>query len=195
MNLVFWDLYFGQVEQKFCGINTAQETSEKVSLLITSQQLTAFLLYQSTNRWNLQSSPIARDDEYCFIFLRYSRNGIKFTFIAESCRSKHRMAFSWGPFWPEFQNLLFCALTRRPCRCRYISIVFLVVAVAVSTHLCVVCRDFCCPMSLFQGHVASRNFTARRPFSFLIYLYWKTVNLFVLTTLWIVKYSQNAFLN
>ena len=29
------------------------------------------------------------------------------------------------------------------------------VAVAVSTHLCVVCRHFRCPMSLFQGHVAS----------------------------------------
>ena len=31
------------------------------------------------------------------------------------------------------------------------------VAVAVSTHLCVICRHFCCPMSLFQGHVACRN--------------------------------------
>ena len=28
-------------------------------------------------------------------------------------------------------------------------------AVAVSTHLCVVCRHFCCPMSLFQGHFDS----------------------------------------
>ena len=116
VNLLFWDLYFGQVEQKFCGINTAQETSDKVSLLITSGR-------------------------------------------------------------------------RRPCRCRYISVVFLVVAVAVSTHLCVVCRVFCCPMSLFQGHVACRNFTLRGPFSFLIYLYWKTVNLFVLTTLWVLKFS------
>ena len=33
-------LYFGKVEQKFCGIETAQETSDTVSLLITSQQLT-----------------------------------------------------------------------------------------------------------------------------------------------------------
>ena len=29
------------------------------------------------------------------------------------------------------------------------------VAVAVSTHLCVLCRHFCCPLSLFQGHFAS----------------------------------------
>ena len=29
------------------------------------------------------------------------------------------------------------------------------VAVTVSTHLCVVYRHFRCPMSLFQGHVAS----------------------------------------
>ena len=121
VNLLFWDLYFGQVEQKFCGINTAQETSDKVSLLITSQQLTvikwpdnAFLLYQSTNRWNLQSSLIARDEECCFNLFRYSWNAIKFTSITESCLSKHRMAFSWGPFRPEFQNLLFCALRRRP---------------------------------------------------------------------------------
>ena len=31
------------------------------------------------------------------------------------------------------------------------------VTVAVSTHLCVVCHHFCCPMSLFRGHVASEN--------------------------------------
>ena len=31
------------------------------------------------------------------------------------------------------------------------------VTVAVSTHLCVVCHHFCCPMSLFQGNVASEN--------------------------------------
>ena len=37
------------------------------------------------------------------------------------------------------------------------TIVFVLfsVAVAVSTHLCVVCRHFCCPLSLFQGHFAS----------------------------------------
>ena len=56
MSLLFWDLYFRQVEQKFCGINTAQETWDKGALLITSQQLTVikepdnlFLLYQSIN--------------------------------------------------------------------------------------------------------------------------------------------------
>ena len=29
------------------------------------------------------------------------------------------------------------------------------VAVPLSTYLCVVCRHFCCFMSLFQGHFAS----------------------------------------
>ena len=55
----------------------------------------------------------------------------------------------------EFQNLLFRVLRRRPCRYRYFTIVFALfsVAVTVSIHLCVVCRHFCCPMSLFQGHV------------------------------------------
>ena len=37
------------------------------------------------------------------------------------------------------------------------TIVFVLfsVAVAVSTHLCVVCRHFCCPLSLRQGHLDS----------------------------------------
>ena len=29
-------------------------------------------------------------------------------------------------------------------------------------YLCVVCRHFCCPMSLFQGHVAGWNFSQHR---------------------------------
>ena len=37
------------------------------------------------------------------------------------------------------------------------------VAVTVSTHLCVVCRHFYCPMSLFQGHIACWNFTLTGP--------------------------------
>ena len=38
-------------------------------------------------------------------------------------------------------------------------------AEAVSGHLCtcVVCRHICCPVSLFQGHVACRNFTQTGP--------------------------------
>ena len=58
----------------------------------------------------------------------------------------------------EFQNLSFLVLRRKPCRCQDFTIVFVLlfsVAVAVSTHLCVVCRHFCCPMSLFQGRFAS----------------------------------------
>ena len=56
----------------------------------------------------------------------------------------------------EFQNLSFLVLRRKPCRCRYFTIVFVLlysVAVAISIHLCVVCGHFCCPVSLFQGHV------------------------------------------
>ena len=56
----------------------------------------------------------------------------------------------------EFQNLSFLVLRRKPCRCQDFTIVFVLffyVAVAVSAHLWVVCRHFCCPMSLFQGHV------------------------------------------
>ena len=56
----------------------------------------------------------------------------------------------------EFKNLSFLVLRRKPCRCQDFTIVFVLffyVAVAVSAHLWVVCRHFCCPMSLFQGHV------------------------------------------
>ena len=102
--------------------------------------------------------------------------------VTEGCLSKYWLAFLWGLFRPEFQNLLFCALRRRPCRCRYITIVF---------RCC--CRSFYpsfCRLSPFLlSYVACRNFTLRAPFSFLIYLYWKTVNLFVLTTLWVLKFS------
>ena len=31
--------------------------------------------------------------------------------------------------------------------------------VLVSRHVCVVCRHFCCPVSLFQGHVACQKLT------------------------------------
>ena len=66
----------------------------------------------------------------------------------------------------EFQNLLFCVLRRRPCCCWYFSIVLvlLCVPITVSTHLCVICCHFYCPvLLLFQGHVACRNFTLTRP--------------------------------
>ena len=53
--------------------------------------------------------------------------------------------------------------------------------------------DPCCPMSLFQGHFVWRIFTLEGPFSFRSYLYWKTVNLFFLTTLWVLKYLLIAF--
>ena len=39
----------------------------------------------------------------------------------------------------------------------YCICIFLQVTVAFSTHLCVVCHHFCCPMSLFQSNVTSDN--------------------------------------
>ena len=33
---------------------------------------------------------------------------------------------------------------------------------AILWYLCVVCQHFCCPMSLFQGHVAGWNFSQHR---------------------------------
>ena len=32
-----------------------------------------------------------------------------------------------------------------------------------SFNLCVICHHFCCPMSLFQGHVACQNLTLTGP--------------------------------
>ena len=40
----------------------------------------------------------------------------------------------------------------------YFSAVFTLFSAAISTHLCVVRRHFCCPMSMFQGHHACRNY-------------------------------------
>ena len=41
----------------------------------------------------------------------------------------------------------------RSCQCQYFTIVFVLLSVTVLTHLCVICRHFCSPMLLFQGHV------------------------------------------
>ena len=51
----------------------------------------------------------------------------------------------------ECQNLLFRVL-RKSCRCQYFTIVFAPFSdfIAVSSHLCVICCHFCCPMSLFK---------------------------------------------
>jgi len=52
--------------------------------------------------------------------------------------------------------LLSYVAVSRSCQCRYFTIVFVLfsVTVAVLTHLCVICRHFCSPMLLFQGHVS-----------------------------------------
>ena len=61
----------------------------------------------------------------------------------------------------EIQNQSIRVLRRKPCRSQYFTIVFVLfsVTVTVSTHLCVIYCQFCCLMSLFQGHVACWNFT------------------------------------
>ena len=56
----------------------------------------------------------------------------------------------------NFKPLSFPVLRSKPCRSQDFTIVFVLlfsVAVAVSIHLWAVCRHFCCPISLFQGHV------------------------------------------
>ena len=66
--------------------------------------------------------------------------------------------------WSEFQSQLSCShkfiiseeamsLSVFP---HCITIALFCVVVMVSAHLCVVCRHFCHPMSLFQGHVLVR---------------------------------------
>ena len=46
-----------------------------------------------------------------------------------------------------------------------IVLALLSITVAVSTHLCDFCHHFCCPIMLFQGHVAFWNFTLAVPLS------------------------------
>ena len=59
----------------------------------------------------------------------------------------------------EFQNPSFHVLRRKPCPCRYFTIVFVLVFVTVAVSIClyVVCCHFICLMSLFQGHVTCWN--------------------------------------
>ena len=66
-----------------------------------------------------------------------------------------------------FKTCHFAILRRKPCHCQYMyfPIVFALfsVTVTVSTHLCVICRHLCCPMSLFQGYVTCQSFTLTWP--------------------------------
>ena len=65
----------------------------------------------------------------------------------------------------EFQKWLLHVLKRRPCHCRYFTIVFVIflVAVVVLNQRPVICHQLICFKSLFQGHVACRNFTLTGP--------------------------------
>lgn len=65
------------------------------------------------------------------------------------------------PFKSECQNLLFCVLRRKPSCSQYFTMAFVLFffPITVSIHLCVICRHFFCPMSLFQGYVPCENFT------------------------------------
>ena len=72
-------------------------------------------------------------------------------------------AFRCHCFNPSFCHLspflLSYVAVSRSCQCQYFTIVFVLFAVTVLTHLCVIFRHFCCPMLLFQGHVVCWNFT------------------------------------
>ena len=70
-----------------------------------------------------------------------------------------RLRFDWYNMYVprlNFNTNYFALLRRKLCCCWYSTIVFVLfsVNILVSTHLCVVFHHFCCPMSLFQGHVA-----------------------------------------
>lgn len=64
-------------------------------------------------------------------------------------------------------------LRMKQCPCQYLTIVhvfmyyfmFLIVAVSISAHLCVICCLFYRLMLLFQGHVACGNFILIGPHS------------------------------
>ena len=61
------------------------------------------------------------------------------------------------------------------------------IAVAVSTHLCVICHIFCCPITLFKGYVTWQNFTLTGPVLSAYLLYKNTDRNDK------VKYTQSAF--
>ena len=67
-------------------------------------------------------------------------------------------AKGWGTYFPHSLNFktrryAYNVLKKKPC---IIVFALFFVAVAVLTHLCVVCRHFSCPLSLFHGHAICR---------------------------------------
>ena len=57
----------------------------------------------------------------------------------------------------EFQNLSFRILRMKQYHCWYFTILFALLSVTVAVFF-----YFCCPVSLFQGRVACRNFTLKK---------------------------------
>ena len=122
---------------------------------------------------------------FVFSFNRDIRMAIKFTSITESCLAKYRIGFSWG----LLRGVTYVpSLNFKTCCFAYwggshVSIFIIVFA------LFLVLSQF---QPIFVSFVA---FSAvlymlllRGPFSLLIDLHWKSVNLFFLTTLWVLKY-------
>ena len=65
----------------------------------------------------------------------------------------------------EFQNLLFPVLRKKQCHCQYLIVVFALfsVAVAVSTHHCVVCRHLYFPFVTVSRSRCLSKFTLTGP--------------------------------
>ena len=118
------------------------------------------VLFRKNNRWHLskETTKMAESMMWTVHYIHLPR---------KSQNHEINVDQSWGSGGvcpqSEFQNLQFRVL---PCHCWYFSIVLalLSVAITVSTHLCVICCHFYCPvLLLLQGHVACQNFTLTRP--------------------------------
>ena len=67
--------FLGKSSRSF--VELIQLKNLRTSVTFNNVTTILYLLYQSTNRWNLQFTLIARDEECCFIFFRHSWNAIE----------------------------------------------------------------------------------------------------------------------
>ena len=123
--------------------------------LIVGSKLTVFALFQFVFEGNFQVQALGgtyiRRGDLMEGFLCYEFEGLI-----------HGGAYFWNFMvcpQSEFQKPVVSYIEEEAMQLSVFIIVFglFSVAVAVLTHLCVICHHFCCHMSLFQGHVACWN--------------------------------------
>lgn len=130
------------------------------------------VLFRKNNRGLLskETTKLAESMMWTVHSIHLPRNGYNKIFL---CFKSWNHEIIWisqrpslGVMFVPWLNFKTCCFTFwGGSHCRYCTIVFALfsVTVAVSIHLCVIFRHFCCPTLLFQGHLACPNFVLTGP--------------------------------